>query len=99
VNIKINFKSHIFIPSAFTPNNDALNDVLKPFLSNQYKLQSFSIYNRWGQIVFTTGSYGAGWNGKANNAIQPAGVYIWMIRATDRNGELIKRKGTFVLIR
>jgi gliding motility-associated-like protein len=99
VNIKINFKSHIFIPSAFTPNNDGLNDILKPVLSLQYKLQSFSVYNRWGQIVFTTANYGSGWNGKTNNVMQPAGVYIWMLRATDRDDQPINRKGTFVLIR
>lgn len=97
--IKVNHKTNIFVPSAFTPNSDGLNDVIKPFLSMQYELHNFSVFNRWGEVIFTTANRNSGWDGKIKNVIQPPGLYIWFIRVTDRSGNMVERKGSFVLIR
>ena len=90
----------IFVPSAFTPNNDGRNDLLRPFLPRALQLQEFTIYNRWGRLVFSSALKEEGWNGKIADVPQDAGVYVWMIKAIDPvTGKLQERKGTFTLIR
>jgi gliding motility-associated-like protein len=97
--IRVNPKTDIFIPSAFTPNDDGKNDILKPSLSIQFKLNYFTIYDRWGQIVYTTSQSGTGWDGKLNGLLQNNDVYIWMIKVTDRSNKVIEKKGIVALIR
>ena len=97
--IKVNPNADIFIPAAFTPNNDGKNDVFKPLMSIQFTLVSFSIYNRWGEKIFTTNEYGKGWNGKRNDQGQPAAVYIWILKVADRHKKITEKKGTVTLIR
>ena len=89
----------IYMPSAFTPNNDGINDVMKPTLGERFTLKEFSIYDRWGQKVFTTSQKGEGWNGKINGVLENSGVYIWMIEAVDDAGIHYNKKGSFILIR
>jgi gliding motility-associated-like protein len=92
--------SDIFVPSAFTPNNDGRNDLLRPFLPRSYILEEFSIYNRWGQPVYRTSQTGEGWDGKIAEVVQDSGVYIWMLKARDSiTGIIHERKGHFTLIR
>ena len=45
---------YVFVPTAFTPNNDGKNDVIRPIAVGVEKINFFSIYNRWGELVFTT---------------------------------------------
>jgi len=90
----------IYMPGGFTPNNNGKNDVIRPTYSEKFTLREFSIYNRWGQRVFTTSQRSVGWNGKVNGLIQDTGVYIWVIEVVDRfDDKKFQRKGTFVLIR
>ncbi len=90
----------IYVPGAFTPNNDGKNDVMKPFLPLSYTLKEFSIYNRWGQKIFTTSQKDKGWNGKINDLTQDSAVYIWIVKAVDsRTGKYQEKKGVFILIR
>lgn len=90
----------IYMPSAFTPNNDGRNDIIKPFLPRAFTLLEFSIYNRWGQRIFITDQKDQGWNGKLGEVLQDSGVYAWVIKATDtRTGKQHERKGTFIIIR
>lgn len=88
-----------YVPTAFTPNSDGRNDNIKPFFPAKYNLKAFSIYTRWGQQIFSTSERARGWDGKLNGIPQNTGVYVWQIRAVDRSGVTIERKGTFVLIR
>lgn len=89
----------INVPSAFTPNNDGLNDIIRPLLGSGYTLREFNIFNRWGQKVYSTSEAGEGWNGKLNDRLQDSGVYVWVIKITDGQDRIIKKNGTFVLIR
>lgn len=100
-NIKVEvFKgSAVYVPTAFTPNGNGLNDILKPGYVGIKKLTYFSIYNRWGQQVFTTSSLSRGWDGTQAGKPVGAGSFVWMLRAEDIVGKVYKLKGTFVLIR
>ncbi|TKK67517.1 PKD domain-containing protein [Ilyomonas limi] len=89
----------IFLPTAFTPNNDGLNDRLIPILAGIKNLELFSIYNRWGQLLYSTSAAGQGWDGTAAGNKQPEGSYIYVIRAIDYLDKPIIKKGSVVLIR
>ncbi|NCI51529.1 T9SS type B sorting domain-containing protein [Sediminibacterium roseum] len=89
----------ILVPSGFTPNGDGKNDVSRPVLLGISKLNYFSIYNRWGQLVFTTSEQNKGWDGNFNGSPQPSGTYVYITSGVDFLGNVISRKGTVVLIR
>ncbi len=89
----------ILVPSAFTPNGDGRNDVSRPILLGIVRLNYFSIYNRWGQLVFTTSEVNKGWDGNFSGTAQPAGTYVYQAAGTDFTGKAILKKGTVVLIR
>ncbi len=92
-------KPGFYLPTAFTPNGDGLNDLVRPYLVGMKGLISFSIYNRWGNLVFFTKTYGEGWNGKYKGLDQAAGVYIWILEFTDNNDKPVREKGTITIIR
>lgn len=89
----------IFVPSAFTPNEDGRNDLIRAFYPGSFALAEFSVFDRWGHRIFSTSQRNNGWNGKVNGISQPSGVYVWLLKATDKSGAKIEKKGTFVLIR
>lgn len=89
----------INVPSAFTPNNDGLNDIIRPLLGSQFTLKEFNIFNRWGQKVYSTSQAGEGWDGKLNDRLQDSGVYVWVIKVTDGQEKIIAKNGTVMLIR
>lgn len=89
----------VFVPTAFTPNNDGLNDLLRPVGAGIKNIEFFSIYNRWGQLLFSTQQNGKGWDGRLNGTPQPAGTYVWQVKATDYTGKSYFRKGVVTLIR
>lgn len=89
----------IFVPTAFTPNNDGKNDLLRPIAVGMQKIEYFSIYNRWGQLIFSTSTNGHGWDGRINGELQGTNSYVWMVKAVDYNGQPYFSKGVFTLIR
>ena len=99
ISIKVFNEIAIYIPTAFTPNNDALNDILKPTYIGIRKLSYFRIFNRWGQLVFSTNDMSKGWDGHVNGFRQQTGVYVWMIKAEDIAGKVHELKGTSTIIR
>ncbi|MEQ1677006.1 MAG: PKD domain-containing protein [Chitinophagaceae bacterium] len=90
---------YIFVPTAFTPNNDGLNDVVRPIAVGIQRINYFSIYNRWGQLVFTTTANKHGWDGTVAGRLQNNGVFVWMVSAVDYQGKAVFLKGTVALIR
>ena len=100
INVMVfNTAPSIFVPTAFTPNKDRKNDVLRPIAVGIKQMEFFSIFNRWGQLVFTTKAHGNGWDGSINGKPQASGTYVWMVKATDYNNTPYFEKGTVVLIK
>lgn len=98
--VKVLNSCFIAVPTAFTPNGDGLNDFLFPYNAIKAKDLEFSVYNRWGQMVFTTKDWQRKWDGKINGIPQPTGVYVWYLRYTHEDtGERVFQKGTTTLIR
>jgi gliding motility-associated-like protein len=89
----------VFVPSAFTPNNDGLNDTIYPISVGIQRINYFSVFNRYGQLVFKTTADRQGWDGTISNKLQATGVYVWMVSAVDYLGNNIFLKGVVTLIR
>ncbi len=89
----------IFVPTAFTPNGDGLNDLARPICVGIRKIHYFTIYNRWGEVVFTTNRDRDGWNGIYKGQVQGSAVFVWAVSAEDYNGQTYFNKGTVTLIR
>jgi gliding motility-associated-like protein len=95
------FKStpDIFVPSAFTPNGDGKNDIIRPKVVGMKQYNYFRIYNRAGQMLYSTSTYNQGWDGRMGGQLQPPGAYVYMAQAIDYTGKTVNKKGTVVLIR
>ncbi len=90
----------IDVPTAFTPNNDGLNDYFQPHNALKADNYEFKVYNRWGQLIFQSNNWRDKWDGKINGLLQPTAVYVWMLRYTDRDTKQpVFKKGTVTLIR
>src|SRR6188768_3249742 len=89
----------IFVPTGFTPNGDGRNDVLKPIAVGIERIEYFKVFNRWGQLVFSTTVNGQGWNGEIGGKPQTTNTYVWLVKAVDYTGKPIFQKGTATLIR
>ncbi len=78
---------NLYVPDAFTPNGDGLNDVFRVF-ANPDAITGFSmqIFNRWGELIFESNNVAAGWNGIKQGQYCPAGSYIWKIRYKNNPG-------------
>lgn len=96
--VKITPATFLYIPSAFTPNGDGLNDVFRIPVGSNLKLVDFSIFNRWGERIFITKDAAKGWDGRAKGRMQEAGVYIYSIKGT-QDGKPVTIKGTVTLVR
>lgn len=71
---------NIFIPTAFSPNGDGINEVFKPVIHCVTASYEFRIYNRWGQLTFSSRTPDTGWNGMlANGRLAETGNYIWVV--------------------
>jgi gliding motility-associated-like protein len=90
------------IPNVFSPNNDGTNDFFFPrqMLTKGVATFKMNIYNRWGQLVYeTTSTDGRGWDGSLNGTPQPEGVYVYMIDATYKDGQIEHHQGNVTLLR
>ncbi|HEY1871924.1 MAG TPA: gliding motility-associated C-terminal domain-containing protein [Chitinophagaceae bacterium] len=89
----------LFVPNAFTPNGDGLNDLFKPLLSGNVTSFRFTIFNRWGEKVFDTQSLQQGWDGKLHGTAERSGVFIWVCQYQLGGQALQTKKGTVTLVR
>lgn len=87
-----------FIPNVFTPNGDGNNDLFKVYGSS-IKQMELRIYNQWGNLMYETRDYHTGWNGTYRGQPQPAGAYVYTVKAILFSGQVINRRGTITLIR
>jgi gliding motility-associated-like protein len=91
---------YLAVPSAFTPNNDGKNDTFFPANAIKAENLKFMIYNRWGNLVFSSSNWKQGWDGTFKGSPLATGVYVWMLSYTERDSKLSRQqKGTVLLIR
>ena len=92
-------ESDIYIPKAFTPNGDGLNDEWKPFFSYPPQNYLLILTDRIGAKVFETKNPEEAWNGQLMNG-KPAseGVYVYFLRFETAMGRIVEKRGTFSLI-
>lgn len=96
--IIIEIQQMLLMPSAFTPNNDGLNDLFRIPKNVLLTLKEFAIYDRWGNKIFSTSDINKGWDGNFKILRKDAGIYIYTIKGYEEN-KLIFLKGTFTLVR
>jgi len=87
------------IPTAFSPNNDGLNDEFKIKWKRNFNLITLMIFNRWGEMVFETSDINQGWDGTVNGNAQPIGTYVYYIKAVDDKGFPYQSSGNLTLIK
>jgi gliding motility-associated-like protein len=89
---------NVFYPKAFTPNGDNLNDIFNVY--GQF-IEDFemSIFNRWGELMYTTMEISEGWDGSFKGNKMPEGTYTFIVRIVDRAGRNIKESGSVLLLR
>ena len=97
--VQKNCLNGVYIPTAFTPNNDRRNDI---FLARVFgKVVSFKlqVYNRLGQLIFSTSNPAKGWDGSLSGIAASNGTYLYQCSFQLEGGQPILKKGTLVLIR
>lgn len=88
----------LVMPNAFSPAKDGKNDLFRIPPGATLALKTFSIYNRWGNIVFQTNDISKGWDGTFKGNLSETGTYVYTIAGTELNKAFFL-KGTIVLIR
>ena len=86
------------VPNAFTPNGDGLNDCFGISQWGNVQMQEFSVYNRWGELVFAAKNPSQCWDGTFRGIQQPSGTFVYVIKVKTFCGS-IDRKGLITLIR
>jgi gliding motility-associated-like protein len=99
IQIRVVTDADIYIPNTFTPNNDGLNDLLRPLPIGITNFKYLSIYDRLGKLVFTTTQKNGFWDGKINGALQNSGTYVFVTEGIDYKGRKVYKKGTINLVR
>jgi gliding motility-associated-like protein len=100
VNINALCDPELYIPTAFTPNADRINDLFRIPPSSGYQLTSMQVFNRWGQLIFDGKENSPGWDGNFKRNPQPAGLYPYRMEIMAiRSGKKMIKTGTIQLIR
>lgn len=90
----------VYVPNAFTPNNDGINDVFRIKVIGETSINHLKIYSRWGQLVYDDPNFNHKWNGKLKGTELPAGVYVWILDGTDTYyKKSFAHKGLITLVR
>lgn len=92
-------KVEVFVPNAFSPNSDGINDVLRPVAFGMKELHYFKIFNRAGQMLFETSKLNIGWDGRFKGAPQLSQVVAWIMEGVGFDSRIYTRKGTSLLVR
>jgi gliding motility-associated-like protein len=87
----------IYVPTAFTPNNDGKNDVLQ--VIGDVEEMTFTVFNRWGQVVFSSRNKNNGWDGTLKGMPLATGTYVYLLKGKSLSGKRVEQKGTVTLIR
>jgi len=99
IRIKYYTGPDIYVPNAFTPNGDGINDLFRPIPVGILNFNYFRVFNRYGQLVFETNQPFKGWDGNVHGRPADAGTYVWEVAGVDYINKPIRKKGTVILIR
>jgi gliding motility-associated-like protein len=99
VKIKVYKGPAFYVPSAFSPNNDGMNDRFQFIAVGMKTVDMFRVYNRYGQLIYSSTNMKAGWDGRLGGILQASGTYVWIIKGVDFNGVTQSKRGTVTLIR
>ena len=91
-------RDRVYVPNAFSPNNDGHNDVFRIFVPN-LRFGELVIFNRWGEELYRSTDLDAAWDGTNNGREVPEGVFVFLIKGTGENGKEFTRSGTVTLFR
>lgn len=97
--VSVDYRDHLFVPSAFSPNGDGKNDIFRVANITFQKVLEFRVYNRWGQEIFSTSGSNVGWDGTWKGVPQDMGTYNYIIRVASPDGQTDTYKGEVTLIR
>jgi gliding motility-associated-like protein len=95
-NVRVYVYPDVYVPNAFSPNNDGINDTWSIPALRAWNEYSVSVYNRYGQLVFYTKNAAHDWDGRFKGILQPVGAYVYYIDL--KNGEKLL-KGTVSIVR
>ena len=92
--------STVFFPNAITPNGDGKNEFWRPegLFLDQLEMYELFIYNRWGELIFTSNNPYDAWNGRKNGSIVPSGGYLYSVAYKEPRKELIERNGHIIVL-
>jgi gliding motility-associated-like protein len=88
----------IYIPNAFTPDNNSRNDVFKPLIFGDLVKYEFHVYNRWGQQVFHSTDIRKGWDGIYQGSLQ-SGTFVWTCTWQLEDEEVKREKGVVEVVK
>ncbi|MBS1569531.1 MAG: gliding motility-associated C-terminal domain-containing protein [Bacteroidetes bacterium] len=95
-------KPTVYIPNAFTPDGDGINDLFIPMVDGPIGSWDFRVFNRWGQCIFTSSTPNGAWDGTFQAMESPVGVYAWTLHytsVTDEGVIQVRRTGSVSLVR
>jgi gliding motility-associated-like protein len=95
--VSLNCFTGLWMPSAFTPNDDGLNDFFGP-VSGLPETLELSVYNRFGQQVFFTNEFGKAWDGRYKEELAPPGIYVYKARYKPFGEEERMQRGRVLLL-
>ena len=95
---------NLYIPNTFSPNNDGMNDVFYPRGKGINGIKQFTVFNRWGNVVFQKSNFAVndvsfGWDGTYKNQPVNSDVFVYQLEVICGTGELFVTKGNVTLIR
>jgi gliding motility-associated-like protein len=95
---------NVYMPNAFSPNNDGINDLFGPGISSNYPINQyeFLIYDRWGNLLFESTNPSATWDGYVSGQQLPPGTYVWTLTLDQDVGDgpmRVQKSGSLTLIR
>ena len=100
VDVMVSPESLVELPNAFSPGSETgANDQIRILVRGIVQLNTFKIFNRWGELVFSTSDINGGWNGQFNGKPQPMGTYVYVIDAVSSTGKRFAKQGNITLIR
>jgi gliding motility-associated-like protein len=98
VQITVNGQPPVYVPNAFTPNGDGVNDVWYVY-GTSIKDVKATVFNKWGEKVFESDDQSVGWDGTYKGQLQPPGVYVYIVDIVYLNGETATKQGSLSVIR